>query len=177
MAESLAGKVALVTGGASGIGEAVCRAFDREGAAVVVVDIDGERAARNAAELRRAVALTADVSVSVDVDACVESAVSEFGRLDIAANIAGIDDPDAKVQIGERVRAGRMLDITVTLTDAKWRRMMSVNLDGAFYVTRAALRVMIPQGSGAIVNMASMAGVHGDAGFPHYSAAKAGSSD
>ena len=162
----LEGKVGLVTGGASGIGAAVCRAFDREGATVVVVDIDGAGAERTASELRRAVAVPADVTDEVQVDAAVARAVAEFGALDILANIAG--------DFGDAPLSKPASEVTAAMTTEEWRRFLSINLDGTFFFVRAALRVMLPNQSGVIVNTSSINGLEGFPGYPHYSAAKAG---
>lgn len=139
----LEGQVAVVTGGASGIGAASSELLARSGASVVVGDIDGEGAARTAEKISadggRAVALGADTSKRADVDALVERAVSQFGRLDIMANVAGIG------------HAKPVADIT----DEDFDRLMAVNLKGVLYGCQAALKVMIPQKSGAIVNVAS----------------------
>jgi 3-oxoacyl-[acyl-carrier protein] reductase len=170
----LDGKVVIVTGGASGIGASVCDRFSSEGGTVIVVDRDGDGAARKAASLKRATSICLDVSVVEQVDAAVNQVVADFGRLDALIHVAGIDDVDTKRSLAEHFAAGTPLDITSRLTDEQWRRMMSVNLDGTFYFLRAALRVMLAQQSGSIVNVASLAGVTSQAGLPHYSAAKAG---
>jgi 3-oxoacyl-[acyl-carrier protein] reductase len=169
----LAGLVAVVTGGGSGIGAATCRAFHAEGARVAVLDRDGEAAATTAGTLDGAIAVTVDIADSAAVDAAIGAVVEAFGTVDVLANFAGVDDPEAKARTAARRAAGEPLDVTATLTDEAWRRMMSVNLDGSFYVLRAALRVMTARRSGSIINMSSLAGVIGAAGSPHYSAAKA----
>lgn len=173
MSGRLDGLAAVVTGGGSGIGAATCRAFHAEGARVAVLDWDGAAAAQTAADLEGALALTVDVADSSAVDNAISTAAETFGSLDVLANFAGIDDPEAKARTAARRAAGEPLDTTATLTDEAWRRIMSVNLDGSFYVLRAALRVMTVQRSGSIINMSSLAGVIGAAGSPHYSAAKA----
>ncbi len=170
----LQGRFAIVTGGGNGIGAAVCERFAMEGATVVVVDWDETAAKERAASLPGAVAVQGDVSDRERVDVIVGDTIERFGRLDVLANVAGVDDPQAKLDITAQLEAGEPLDITSKLTDAQWRRMMSINLDGTFYFLRAALRVMLAQGSGSIINVASLAGVSGVAGSPHYSASKAG---
>ncbi len=139
----LAGQVAVVTGGASGIGAASAEILAAAGAAVVVGDIDGEGAERTAgkitAEGRRAVALRTDTSKRSDVDALVALAVSEFGRLDIMANIAGVGHAQPVVDI----------------TEEDFDRLMAINLKGVLFGCQAALQVMIPRKSGSIVNVAS----------------------
>jgi 3-oxoacyl-[acyl-carrier protein] reductase len=170
---SMDGTVALVTGGGSGIGAAICERFAGEGAIVVVADRDADGAAVVAASLARAEAVALDVTDSAAVDAVFAGAAARHGRLDVVVNSAGVDDPPVKAAVARAVAAGEPIDITAWLTDEQWRRTMSVNLDGVFYCVRAALRVMLPQGSGSIVNIASSAGVNPLPGIPHYSASKA----
>jgi len=126
-----------------------------------------------AASLARAEAVTLDVTDSAAVDAAFAGAVDRHGRLDVVVNSAGVDDPPVKAAVARAVAAGEPIDVTASLSDEQWRRTMSVNLDGVFYCVRAALRVMLPQGSGSIVNIASSAGVNPMPGIPHYSASKA----
>jgi NAD(P)-dependent dehydrogenase (short-subunit alcohol dehydrogenase family) len=159
----LEGQVALVTGAAQGIGEAIALALAAEGADVVINDVREESAQAAAARVRerhrRALARVADVSDGAAVEAMVDAAVREFGQLDILINNAGI---------GQRLMAE-------DISEADWRRVIDVNLTGVFLCARAAIRVMKPRRSGHIVNVASIAGkrisIHGAA---HYTAAKAG---
>ena len=140
---SLDGRVAVVTGGASGIGAATAEVLASAGAAVVVGDIDAAGADQTAGKITadggRAVGLRADTTSRADVDALVDRAVAEFGQLDGIANIAGIGHATPVAEI----------------TDADFDRVMAVNLKGVLYGCQAALRVMIPQRSGSIVNVAS----------------------
>jgi 3-oxoacyl-[acyl-carrier protein] reductase len=181
---SLGGKVAVVTGGGSGIGEAICLRFAREGARVAVLDVN-EQAAALTAELAGGVAVQADVSDSAFVDCALERAEAELGPVDVWVNNAGIPAsaqaervvPRLEHQLDEAAAGGRVetaLDALVRLPDEEWRRMLAVHLDGTFYGTRAAARSMAGRGGGSIVNMASICGLDGCAGYPHYSAAKAG---
>lgn len=167
------GTVALVTGGGSGIGAAICARFAGEGATVVVADRDADAAAAVAATLPRAEAAALDVTDSAAVDALVGEVSARLGRLDVVVNSAGVDDPPVKAAVARAVAAGEPIDVTASLSDEQWRRTMSVNLDGVFFCVRAALRVMLPQGSGSIINIASSAGVDPVPGLPHYSASKA----
>src|SRR5436305_925528 len=169
----LEGRVTIVTGGAPGIGARVCERFAAEGASVVVVDRDGEGAAKRAANLGRAEAMCVDICDVAAVNDCVAAVVASYGRLDVLANIAGVDDPAAKDLVRQQMSDGQPLDITSTLSDEQWHRMLSINLNGTFYFLRAALRQMLPRRSGSIINMSSLAGVVGVAGIPDYSAAKA----
>lgn len=161
MAGRLEGKVAIVTGGGSGIGRATALRFGREGAAVVVADVAGAAAEAVAAVIvaagGRATGCTVDVSSSAAVDAMVDGAVARYGRLDILMN-------NAAAPHGAPVAA---------TSDADWRRVMGVTLDGVFYGVRAALRVMAAQGSGSVINISSGAGLGGEVMLGAYGAAKA----
>ena len=157
----LAGKAALVTGTASGIGLATVHRFVAEGARVVAVDLDAERAARAVAGYDGVVPVGADVRDSGQVDAAYERALAEFGQLDIAVNAAGI--PGTQADICE-------------LTDEDFTDVVAVNLAGTFYSVRAAVRAMrgnSPSG-GSIINVSSVGAL---ANFPlpaMYPASKAG---
>jgi 3-oxoacyl-[acyl-carrier protein] reductase len=170
----LAGKVAVVTGGASGIGEATCRLFDREGASVVVMDIDGEGASRVASELAHGLAVVADVSDVQQVDAGFATTVGRFGRVDVLVHSAAVDDPEAKARIAANVARGEPPGTVLWLTDEQWRRVIHINLDGTFFVNRAALRLMVPQKAGSIVNIATVGAIDPPAGYLHYVASKGG---
>jgi 3-oxoacyl-[acyl-carrier protein] reductase len=169
-----AGQVALVIGGGSGIGAAVVRRLAEEGSAVVHVgDIDPDGAAAVASEVA-GVAHVVDVADPRSVDAVVSSVLERDGRLDVVVHTAGVDDPAAKEQILKAQATGQPVDVVTQLDDAAWRRVLSVNLDGTFYVLRAAVRAMRPVGSGAIVTVGSSAGFDTLTGYPHYAASKAG---
>jgi 3-oxoacyl-[acyl-carrier protein] reductase len=182
----LAGRTALVTGGGSGLGEAIALAFAREGADVAVIDLDPERAARTASRVetagRRALSLPGDVSDPSGPEAWLREIARAWGRLDVLVNNAGYADAIpgvmerqmAQVVEGMQGEVKTSLDATISLSDEAWARMLAVHLSGTFHCTRAALRLMQPARRGAIVNMASVAGTTGLASVPHYSAAKAG---
>jgi 3-oxoacyl-[acyl-carrier protein] reductase len=181
---SLEGKVAVVTGGAAGIGEAICLRLARDGARVAVLDLD-EAAATRTAEVADGVAVTADVSDSSSVDRALAQAEAALGPVDVWVNNAGIPAsaqaqrvvPRLEHQLDEAAAGGPVetaLDGLVRLPDEEWRRLLAVHLDGTFFGTRAAARSMAPRRTGAIVNMASVCGLDGCPGYPHYSAAKAG---
>jgi NAD(P)-dependent dehydrogenase (short-subunit alcohol dehydrogenase family) len=156
----LAGKVALVTGGASGIGEGTVRRLAADGASVVIADIQGAAAAKLAAELGgRCRAIATDVTREDDVAAAVDLAVAEFGRLDVAFANAGIFGAYGPIE------KSKMADVDLT-----W----AVDLRGVFVTMKHAARVMIPQGSGVIIATTSPAAVTGGIGNHAYSAAKAG---
>jgi len=181
----LGGKVAAVTGGGSGIGEATCIRLAADGARVAVIDLDEGAAALTAKLAGEGLAVAADVSDSAQVDAALAKVEAELGPVDIWVNNAGISggahsdrvNPRAEQQLaqlaaGEEVTTA--LEATAGMSDEEWRQMLSVHLDGTFYGTRAAARSMGPRGSGVIVNMASICGIEGCTGHPHYSAAKGG---
>jgi len=186
--ERLEGKLALVTGAARGIGAAIARRFTEEGAKVVINDLELEPAEKTARELGGD-AIAADVSDPKAVTEMFRQVADRHGRLDVLVNNAGIsgigDDPELVARFRERslqqmaeLAAGgeitTHLDVTVELDDEAWHRMIAVHLDGTFYCSREALKIMGPQLSGVIINMGSIMGTSGGAGVPHYCAAKAG---
>ena len=158
----LEGKVAIVTGAGSGIGEATARLMAREGASVVVADINGTEAERVAAELGSAVAAEIDVSDEPSVVRMVERAVKSFGGLDVLHNNAS----DASTNEVDR-------DI-VELDMAVFDRLVAVNLKGPFLGCKHAIPHMLARGSGSIVNTASIEGFVGRGLRAAYGAAKAG---
>ncbi|SDG81600.1 SDR family NAD(P)-dependent oxidoreductase [Klenkia brasiliensis] len=155
------GKVAIVTGGGSGIGEAVVKELAAEGARVVVTDVQLAAAQRVVDEVERAggtaVAVEADSSVAGDNERAVQVAVDTFGGLHLAVNNAGIGAPPQP--IGE-------YDV------AAWDRVRSVDLDGVFYALRYEIPAMLASGGGAIVNMGSVLGSVGIAHNAAYVASK-----
>jgi 3-oxoacyl-[acyl-carrier protein] reductase len=183
----LEGKVALVTGGGSGIGRAIARRFAEEGARVAVNDIRKDAAERTAGEIGGgAWPIAADVADSAQVRAMFEEVERTFGGLDVLVNNAGIGEVDAsgreafhakaQTRIAEMM-AGKVethWDVTQALGDEAWARMLAVHLNGTFYCTREALKLMSRVDRGAIVNISSVAGLMGIEVAPHYGAAKAG---
>jgi len=170
-----AGKVALVTGGASGIGRAVVRRLDEEGCtAVAVADLDEAGAREVAASCRSASAEALDVSDPSAVDLVVDRIVAEHGQLDVVVHAAGVDDPESKEAIHRAGAAGEPVDVLGSASLDAWRRIMAVNLDGTFHVLRAAARVMVPQRSGAVVTVSSSAAFDTLTGYGPYAASKAG---
>ena len=179
------GSVAAVTGGGSGIGAAICRRLAAEGAHVAVLDLSFDSAARTAESIGTGLPVEVDISDSHRVDAAVARVERELGPLEVLVNNAGavaLDHVQRITPLLERQRAELAadgyattpLDALSRLTDEEWRLVLSVHLDGTFHGTRAAARVMAARGGGAIVNMASICGIEGCTGHPHYSAAKAG---
>jgi 3-oxoacyl-[acyl-carrier protein] reductase len=179
-------KVVLVTGAGSGIGAAIARRMAAEGAIVATLDINLEAAQSVAATLPSATGYACDVSDSSAVDATIDAVIEEFGRLDVAVNCAGIAGTRDEVRrrsdqmqayTSELLATGRPpqapINITAQTSDADWRRMFAVHMDGTFFVTRRALRSMLPARSGSIVNISSICGLMGCIGTPSYSAAKA----
>ncbi len=183
----LADRVALVTGGGSGIGQAIARRFAEEGARVVINDVRLDAARAVADTLAGGGrAIRADVADSGQVRAMFAEVEREYGRLDVLVNNAGIAVTGnergelvrkAEARLGEAISGQGIQthwDVTQTMTDEAWRRMIAVHLDGTFFCTREALRLMTRAGSGAIVNMSSVAALMGLESTPHYSAAKGG---
>lgn len=171
----LQNKVALVTGAGAGIGRAIARQFDREGARVYVNDVDRVAAEATLGPDR---ALVADVTDSTQVSAMFAG----LERVDVLVNNAGIaetkerwDGLNAKAEARLREQPiATHWDVTVSMDDKTWRRMMAVHLDGMFFCTREALKKMNAQSSGVIINLSSTAALAGLADAPHYAAAKAG---
>jgi NAD(P)-dependent dehydrogenase (short-subunit alcohol dehydrogenase family) len=168
------GKVVLVTGAASGIGRAVAEAAAREHASVVLVDINKDALDAAAAGLPDALPLVGDLSDSQQVDAVFARAVRRFGVIDAVVHAAGIVDEEARARRNASLASGEPMNITLEMTDERWRRILAVDLDATFFVVRAALRAMVPRRSGSIVTIASIAGIEGGPGHTNYAAAKAG---
>jgi 3-hydroxybutyrate dehydrogenase len=140
----LAGKVAVITGAASGIGKEIALAFAREGAKVAIADLDQQAAQQAASDidpaLQRALGLAMDVSDETQVEAGMAKVCATFGRLDVLISNAGV----------------QIVAPLVEFEFPKWRKLLSIHLDGAFLTTRAALRQMYRQGSGSIIYMGSV---------------------
>ena len=155
------GKVALITGGGNGIGRATALGFAANGAKVVAVDRDGAAAEATAGIVRQkggeAIAVTADVTKSEEVRAYVKAALDKYGRIDCFFNNAGIEGK---------------VSPTAEYDEAVFDAVMGVNVKGVFLGLRHVLPEMIRQGSGAIVNTASVAGLVGTPGMPAYVASK-----
>lgn len=153
------GKVALVTGAASGIGLATAEVLAREGAKVVLADIDCDGAASAAAAFGPpASSLALDVTCESDWIAVTDAVVRDHGRLDILVNNAGV---------------ALLRDIEATALE-DWRALMAVNLDGTFLGCKHAIRVMKERGGGSIVNLCSVAGMIGNPSLAAYCASKGG---
>ena len=150
-------QAAIVTGGASGIGEAITRRFTADGANVIIVDIDENKGNALAEELEHSIFLPLDVAESSNCDRMVKEAMDRYGRLDTLVN-------NAFWTKANRIRK---------LSDDNWRRSIQVTQDAVFFGIRAAFTVMLRQGYGSIINTASICGLGGDDGMSPYNAAKA----
>ncbi len=162
-------RVAIVTGGARGIGAGIARALAAEGARVAIIDLDGAQAAATAAELAAgAIGLQGDLCEQAQVDELVGRVARELGRLDIMVNNAGAGrapGAEADVRYGAR---------SADLDQASWDDQLAQNLRTTFLGTRAAAPHLKAAGGGAIVNIASIAGLVASPTLPAYAAAKAG---
>lgn len=158
----LDGRVALITGGASGQGRAAAALFAHQGARVVVADLDDDGAGTTIARVDAAgssgMAVHADVSRRADCDAVVDATINDFGRLDILYNNAA------------RQMSGRLVDTT----EDDWDITMATNLDAVFWCCRAAMPHLVATGNASIINTASVVGLAGSVGCAAYGAAKAG---
>jgi 3-oxoacyl-[acyl-carrier protein] reductase len=154
-------KVAIITGGARGIGKMTAKTFMREGAHVVIADFDETAGKQTEAELQdagRIKFVKVDVNQNEDVELMVRTAVETYGRIDILLNNAGIT-----------------IDGFLTkMDDEAWQKVIDVNLTGVFKCTKAVVPIMMDQGSGVILNASSVIGIYGNLGQTNYAATKAG---
>lgn len=156
-------QVAIVTGSAQGIGRAVAEAFAREGAAIVVSDINADLCQKTADEIKQkygveTLAVAANVSSLTDCDRLMQSTLDKFSKINILINNAGITRDNLVMRMSEQ----------------EWDAVIGVNLKGVFNCIKAASRIMLKQRSGRIVNIASVVGQMGNAGQANYSASKGG---
>lgn len=163
MTRSLDGRVAIVTGGAGGIGSATCRVLAERGARVVVADINGERAEAVARELPDALAVKVDLASEEEVSALFSATVSRYGRLDVIDNNAALLGPDIVQQ--DHDIAGMSTEL--------WDLTFMVNVRGTMLCCRHALKIMESQKSGSIINTASNLALQGNVIQAAYSASKA----
>jgi NAD(P)-dependent dehydrogenase (short-subunit alcohol dehydrogenase family) len=156
-------RATIVTGAASGIGRAIATRFAAEGACVLATDRHAERLKENVAAIRRtggrAVGVDADIADPSTAERLIDHTLEEFGRLDVLVNNAGVMD---------------YMQGVAEVTDDVWRRVLSINLDAHMYTCRLAVRHMVAQGGGSILNVASAAGLGGGAAGVAYTAAKHG---
>jgi NAD(P)-dependent dehydrogenase (short-subunit alcohol dehydrogenase family) len=159
--KKLENNVVIVTGAASGMGKAIAHLFAREGAKLVVADLNSADAEEVADQIRHsgghAIGLKCDVSDEEQVNRMVHSAIHEFGRLDILVNNAGIMDDFTPLD---------------KVSDRLWEKVMAVNVNGPFYASRLALSQMLEQGKGIIINIASVGGVAGSRAGLAYTTSK-----
>jgi 3-oxoacyl-[acyl-carrier protein] reductase len=157
----LQNKVALITGGARGIGKTTAKRFMEEGASVVIADFDDQTGKETEAELRAIGPITfvkVNVTQTADAEAMVRAVLDAYGRIDILVNNAGIT-----------------IDGFLTKMDEEsWQKVIDVNLTGVFKCTKAVVPVMMEQGSGVILNASSVIGIYGNIGQTNYAATKAG---
>ena len=160
MADMLKGKVALITGGGSGIGAAIAKRFVAEGAKIVITGrrIDALNKTLEGMPAGAAIAVAGDVGVVEDAERMVKETVAFGGKIDILVNNAGIDP------------AGTIVEIPLE----QWHAIINTNLNGTFYMMRFALPYMIDQGGGSIVNISSLAGLRRIPAMPAYSSSKSG---
>lgn len=154
-----AGKVAIITGSARGIGKEIAKAFLDQGAKVVISDVNAEACAETVKEFgANAIAIPCNVTVAAEVDKLVSETKEKLGSVDIVVNNAGVTR-DA---------------LFIRMKEEDWDMVLNINLKGAFLVSQAAASVMMKQRSGKIVNMASVSGLFGNAGQANYASSKAG---
>ncbi|MEE8566994.1 MAG: 3-oxoacyl-[acyl-carrier-protein] reductase [Anaerolineales bacterium] len=156
-------KVAVVTGGAQGIGQAIAKTLAQGGANVVVADLQVEKAEATAKEIiaitgMQAIAVQVDVADNASAKAMIDRAIAEFGRIDILVNNAGTTRDN----------------LIMRMKEADWDLVLNVNLKGAFNCSKAAIRSMMKQRYGRIINITSVSGLAGQAGQTNYSSSKAG---
>jgi 3-oxoacyl-[acyl-carrier protein] reductase len=184
----LAGKVALITGAARGLGAAMARRFRDEGATPIITDLS-EPDCRALADELDGDAYALDVTDSAAVTEVFAKVAANHGRLDVLVNnagISGMEDRPEEVQRGYDITMAQMADtlagnppsvfndVTQRTTDDDWHRVLAVHLDGTFFCTREAMRIMAPQRSGVVINLGSIMGTSGGGGAAAYCAAKAG---
>ena len=183
----LKNKIALITGGAKGLGASIAQHFFNEGAEVIICDINIDKAQKTANKLNGN-AYYMDVSNSSSVQNVFRKIETKFKHLDILVNNAGIngfekrqDLLDERIKINnqqskEFSETGKIeshFDVTVNMSDEEWITMISIHLNGTFFCTREALKIMNNINKGSIINMGSVLGTTGGPSSPHYSAAKA----
>ena len=183
----LKNKVALITGGAKGLGASIAHHFFNEGAKIILCDINLDEALKTAKKLN-GTAYYMDVSNSKNVQDVFIEIQSKFKQLDILVNNAGINGFEKRQDLlDERIKINNLqskefsetgkieshFDVTVNMTDEEWMNMISIHLNGTFFCTREALKIMNDMNKGSIINMGSVLGTTGGPSSPHYSAAKA----
>ena len=186
--DRLKNKIALITGGARGLGASIAHHFYKEGAEIIICDTNFADAL-NLAKKLNGTAYKMDVSKSSEVRDVFKTISLKYKTLDILVNNAGINGFENRQDLlDERIKINNLqskefsetgeinshFDVTVSMTDDDWHKMIAVHLNGTFFCTREALKIMNNQESGSIINMGSVLGTTGGPSSPHYSAAKAG---
>ncbi len=155
-------KVAIVTGGAQGIGEAIARKLASEGASIALVDVNYEKAKATADDIKKSgvdtEAYKTDVSNTIEVEGIVNKIFDRFKKIDILVNNAGITRDT----------------LLLRMTEKDWDLVININLKGVFNFTKAVTKIMAKQRNGSIINISSVVGLFGNAGQANYSASKAG---
>jgi 3-oxoacyl-[acyl-carrier protein] reductase len=159
----LEGKAAVVTGGGRGIGRAICLAYAKEGADVVVNYASKDQPAQEVVEMvkkmgRKAIAIKGNVAVKTEAEKIVQTAIENFGKIDILVNNAGVSKPN----------------MLYKMTEEQWNEVIDIQLKGPFLCTQAAAKYMMERKSGKIINVTSSAGLWGTKGQINYSSAKGG---
>ena len=186
--DRLKDKVTLITGGARGLGASIASHFFNEGANVILCDVNINDATKTAKKLNGS-AYYMDVSDSSNVKEIFKKVHSEHKQLDILVNNAGINGfEDREDLLTDRIKVNNLqskefaetgkikshFDVTVNMSDEEWHKMISIHLNGTFFCTREALKIMNNQLQASIINMGSVLGTTGGPSSPHYSAAKSG---
>jgi 3-oxoacyl-[acyl-carrier protein] reductase len=159
----LEGRAAVVTGGGRGIGRAICLAYAKEGADIVVNYASKDQPAQEVVEMikkigRKAVAIKANVAVKTDAERIIQTAIDNFGKIDILVNNAGVSKPN----------------MLYKMTEEQWNEVLDIHLKGPFLCIQAASKYMMERKYGKIINMTSSAGLWGTKGQINYSSAKGG---
>jgi 3-oxoacyl-[acyl-carrier protein] reductase len=158
----LTGRIAVVTGGAQGIGEAISLTLAREGALIAIIDVNLEKAQETSANIKKlgvdSEAYKADVSNTAEVEATVDKIVDKFKRIDILVNNAGVTRDN----------------LLIRMTEQEWDLVIAINLKGTFNFTKAVGKIMMKQRRGSIINISSVIGLMGNAAQTNYAATKAG---
>tara|TARA_E500000178_G_scaffold356114_1_gene431731 strand:+ start:2108 stop:2935 length:828 start_codon:yes stop_codon:yes gene_type:complete len=188
MSKRLKDKIAVITGGAKGLGACIAETFYKEGAKIIICDIlqsEGE----NTAQKINGDSFKLDVTKSKDVKNIFNKINNLYKKIDILVNNAGINGFENRQDIiDERIKTNKAqikeysetqtinthFDITVNMTDLEWFKMINTHLSGTFFCTREVLKIMNKNNSGSIINMGSVLGTTGGPSSPHYSAAKGG---
>ncbi|HEX7319086.1 MAG TPA: 3-oxoacyl-[acyl-carrier-protein] reductase [bacterium] len=156
---SFKSKVAVITGGASGIGAGIARAFAREQARVAICDIDANTGAKTASEIGAAARFfELDITNEDNINNAINTIMSDYGQIDVLVNNAGITNDR----------------LILRMTAGDWDKVLKINLTGTFLMTKAVSKHMLKQRSGRIINIASVIGLTGNAGQANYAASKAG---